>query len=86
VSYTQALYRDSFGRMQKATEILTGGYVIFVVLRRGVAFWKGRRFRQCGVAFYSLRNDAVDHSCGEQNEALITEKRKFLNKLVAIGV
>jgi hypothetical protein len=51
-----------------------GGIIIFVVLRRRVAFWRSRRFRQCGVAFYSLRNDAVAQSCGEENEAFLTEK------------
>jgi hypothetical protein len=44
-----------------------------------VAFWRDRRFRQCGVEFYLLRNDAVAHSCGEENEALITEERRFFD-------
>jgi hypothetical protein len=38
------------------------------------------------LRFFSLRNDAGAHSCEEENEALVTKERRFLDKLIAIGV
>jgi hypothetical protein len=44
-----------------------------------VALWRGRRFRQCGITFYSLRNNRVAHSCEGENEALVTEEGRFFD-------